>query len=81
MVKYIDHFIIYNLKEALECSKLESANFTKIGYRDGYPTNEIEADRFIKERVELHYETWIASPLKIAIDYLEEFNKLAREKK
>ncbi|PTX14406.1 hypothetical protein C8N40_11171 [Pontibacter mucosus] len=51
------------LEEMRRVATLESAHFSKISPDDKYPTNEKEADAFIKARIDLWFKTWIVGPI------------------
>lgn len=83
MAKKISLHIIDSLKDILQHTRLEHANFSQIytGQTFNYPTNEKEADEFVKQRVKLYNESWVISPLEDAINDLEQFNKDAELRK
>jgi hypothetical protein len=58
------------IREAMQKTTCETADFSQIGYRGKYPTNEEEVDEFIKNRIRLHHRSWIIGPLKNALSYL-----------
>jgi len=69
--------IIELLKSARDASKLERSEFGTLfppqpeDRRVPYPTNENEVTPFIKDRVRLHHQTWITSPLDEVINQFE----------
>ena len=63
--------IEFVLTEVLNKLKLESANFSRINSPNDFPKNEKEVDSFIKNRIELWLNTWIAGPIKSVLDHEE----------
>lgn len=55
--------IVKNLKEVEKYCTMERANFEHIRPEDSYPTNEKEADAFIKGRIRLWMNSWIGGPI------------------
>ena len=60
---YISSIDYKTLIEIAEKAKCLTANFGTIAPDDNYPTNELEADRFIKKRISLWLSSWIQQPL------------------
>lgn len=63
-MRYKTKRIIDLLEAARDAATLERASFGRI-FPDNpiYPTNEEEVTPFIRERVQLHHETWIIDPI------------------
>lgn len=54
------------LTEVQKVAQLKSANFSRLHpdpANDPYPVNEKEVDAFIKARIGLWFESWIAGPI------------------
>ena len=74
--------VIELLERALKASKLELSEFGSLGPKAvfgedllDYPTCEDEVTPFIKQRVRLHHESWITSPIREALILLRGFNE------
>jgi hypothetical protein len=50
---------------------MEDANFSKVYPEDSYPTSENEVTEFIKNRIKIYIDSWIAAPIKQALKELQ----------
>ncbi len=71
--------VIELLIGAKKASTLELSEFGRLhpsSYKDAvpFPTCENEVTAFIKERVELHHNSWITKPLEEALQLLKGFD-------
>lgn len=70
-MSYSERSVIKLLIDAREASRLKRAVFTQIRPTGLYPTCEAEVDRFIKNRIKLYIDTWVAGPIEEALSLLK----------
>lgn len=64
--------VIELISEAMAAAIGERSSFSRLhpqSYEKAlpYPKDESEVDAFIKERIKLHHDTWIVTPLREAL--------------
>ena len=67
---YLGRSVIKLLIDAKEASNLKRVVFSQIQPTDSYPTCEAEVDSFIKHRIKIYIDTWVAGPIKEALSLL-----------
>lgn len=70
-------------RDAAKCERSEFGRLFPPFSKEGdlpYPTNENEVTSFIKERIELHHNSWIVGPIEVAIEKLSRMiGKISRK--
>ena len=74
--------VIALLEAALASSRLELAEFGKIWPPENglpYPTSEKEVTPFIRERTKIYRESWLITPLELALEALRGYDPIKKE--
>lgn len=67
---------INELEKVIRITSMENTSFAQIAPADAYPTNEPEADRFIKSRIQGWLQNWVRGPIAILLEEDNEFQDI-----